>query len=33
MGLINQEIMDAQEFQEMAKVQDTEEAAVVLITE
>ena len=32
-GLINQDIMDAQEFQEMAKVQDTEEAAVALITE
>ena len=32
-GLINQEIMDAQEFQEMAKVQETEEAAVALITE
>ena len=32
-GLINQDIMDAQEFQEMAKVQETEEAAVVLITE
>ena len=32
-GLINQDIMDAQEFQEMAKVQETEEAAVALITE
>lgn len=32
-GLINQGIMDAQEFQEMAKVQETEEAAVALITE
>ena len=32
-GLINQYIMDAQEFQEMAKVQETEEAAVALITE
>ena len=31
-GLINQDIMDAQEFQEMAKVQETEEAAVALIT-
>ena len=32
-GLINQDMMDAQEFQEMAKVQETEEAAVALITE
>lgn len=32
-GLINQDIMDAQEFQEMAKVQETEEAVVALITE
>ena len=32
-GLINQDIMDAQEFKEMAKVQETEEAAVALITE
>ena len=32
-GLINQDIMDAQEFQKMAKVQETEEAAVALITE
>lgn len=32
-GLINQDIMDAQEFQEMAKVQEAEEAAVALITE
>ena len=32
-GLSNQDIMDAQEFQEMAKVQETEEAAVALITE
>ena len=32
-GLINQDIMDAQEFQEMAKVQEMEEAAVALITE
>lgn len=32
-GLINQDIMDAQEFQEMAKLQETEEAAVALITE
>ena len=32
-GLINHDIMDAQEFQEMAKVQETEEAAVALITE
>lgn len=32
-GLINQDIMDAQEFQEMVKVQETEEAAVALITE
>ena len=32
-GLINQDIMDAQEFQEMAKVPETEEAAVALITE
>ncbi|HHF1961581.1 TPA: DNA-directed RNA polymerase subunit omega [Haemophilus influenzae] len=32
-GLINQDIMDAQEFQEMAKVQETEEAALALITE
>ncbi|HHF6578175.1 TPA: DNA-directed RNA polymerase subunit omega [Haemophilus influenzae] len=32
-GLINQDIMDAQEFQEMAKVQETEEAAIALITE
>ena len=32
-GLINQDIMDAQDFQEMAKVQETEEAAVALITE
>lgn len=32
-GLINQDIMDAQEFQEMAKVQETEEAAVALIIE
>ncbi len=32
-GLINQDIMDTQEFQEMAKVQETEEAAVALITE
>jgi hypothetical protein len=32
-GLINQNIMDAQEFQEMAKVQETEEAAVALIIE
>ena len=32
-GLINQDIMVAQEFQEMAKVQETEEAAVALITE
>lgn len=32
-GLINQDIMDAQEFQEMAKVQETEEATVALITE
>lgn len=32
-GLINQDIMDAQELQEMAKVQETEEAAVALITE
>lgn len=32
-GLINQDIMDAQEFQEMAKVQETEEAAVAFITE
>lgn len=32
-GLINQDIIDAQEFQEMAKVQETEEAAVALITE
>lgn len=32
-GLINQDIMDAQQFQEMAKVQETEEAAVALITE
>ena len=32
-GLINQDIMDAQEFQEMAKVKETEEAAVALITE
>ena len=32
-GLINQDIMDEQEFQEMAKVQETEEAAVALITE
>ena len=32
-GLINQDIMDAQEFQEMDKVQETEEAAVALITE
>ena len=32
-GLINKDIMDAQEFQEMAKVQETEEAAVALITE
>ena len=32
-GLINQDIMDAQEFQEMAKVQETEEAAVALIRE
>lgn len=32
-GLINQDIMDAQEFQEMAKVQETEEVAVALITE
>ncbi|WP_114909255.1 DNA-directed RNA polymerase subunit omega [Haemophilus haemolyticus] len=32
-GLINQDIMDAQEFQEIAKVQETEEAAVALITE
>lgn len=31
-GLINQDIMDAQEFQEMAKVQETEEA-IALITE
>ena len=32
-GLINQDIMDAQEFQKMVKVQETEEAAVALITE
>ena len=32
-GLINQDIMDAQEFQEVDKVQEMEEAAVALITE
>ena len=32
-GLINQDIMDAQEFQELAKVQEMEVAAVALITE
>lgn len=32
-GLINQDIMDAQEYQEMAAVQKNEEAAVALITE
>ena len=32
-GLITNDIMDVQEHQEMVKVQETEEAAVALITE